>query len=478
MQRIIFDAIYEEYSIEQLIIEYSFSNKTILNNTAMTFDELNLNKQLLSAINNLDYVYATPIQEQAFAPIKSGKNVVGIAQTGTGKTFAYLLPILQLLKYSEQREPRVLIIAPTHELAIQILQETQKLCEFSSIRSLAVFGGVNMKGQKQDIYNGIDILIATPGRLLDLTYTGILNLKSIKQVVFDEVDEMYSLGFRTQITTLLGMLPNKKQIIMFSATMSDEAVKFMKSYVYDPKTIEIAAHGTPLEKINQSAYFVPNFDTKLNLLEFLLKEDDSMNKVMVFTKSKKQADKLFSALEIENQQDAAVIHSNKAHNTRMNAMARFISGEVRILISTDIVARGMDINNVSHIINFDISDNPGDYMHRIGRTGRADKEGIAISFINEMEQGSIMEIEELMAKSINILDFPENVEISNIFSDDEKPSALVDKNYLTGARMAEPIGAFHEKKEKNLKENSGSAARNKKQYTKSGSRKKYGGRRR
>ncbi|RLD46948.1 MAG: ATP-dependent helicase [Bacteroidetes bacterium] len=468
-------------SIFRLVFTLSLHRKIkllIIKIPIMTFEELGLNKQLLNAITDLDYVYATPIQEQAFAPIKGGRNVVGIAQTGTGKTFAYLLPILNAMKFSNQREPRVLIIAPTHELVIQILQETRKLSEYSNIRSLAVFGGVNMKNQKQDIYDGTDVLIATPGRLLDLAYTGILNLKSIKQVVFDEVDEMFSLGFRTQITNLLEMLPEKKQMVMFSATMSDEAIKFMKSYVYNPLHIEIAPHGTPIEKINQTAYFVPNFNTKANLLQLLLKEDTSLSKVMVFAKSKKQADKLLLELTPENQKNAAVIHSNKAHNTRMNAMKKFISGEVRVLISTDVVARGMDINDVSHIINFDISENPGDYMHRIGRTGRADKVGNAISFINEMEQENHTQIEILMGKIVKKRELPEELVISNEFADDEKPSSGVDKNYLTGNRNAVPIGAFHEKKAKNKKENSGSAARNKKEYTKSGSRKKYGGRRR
>ncbi len=445
----------------------------------MTFDELNINKALLKAITDLDFVYTTPIQEQAYSPIMAGKNIVGIAQTGTGKTFAYLLPILRGLKYSEQREPRVLIVAPTHELAIQILQETEKLTQYSSLRSLAVFGGGNIKKQKQDIYSGLDILIATPGRLLDLAYTGVLSLKSIKQLVFDEVDEMFSLGFRTQITTLLGMLPKKKQMIMFSATMSEEAEKFIKSNVTNPHIIEVAAHGTPIEKIKQSAYFIPNFHTKLNLLQMLIEQNIDMNKVMVFVKSKKQADRLFLELKTEIAENTTVIHSNKAHNTRMRAMEKFISGETKILIATDVVARGMDIMDVSHIINFDISENAGDYIHRIGRTGRADKEGNAISFVNEMEQESLMRIESLMNKQIDIIEMPDNLEISDVYSDDEKPSVSKDKNYLSSNSFDNSRGeAFHEKKEKNRKENSGSAARNKKQYTKSGSRKKFGGRRR
>jgi len=449
------------------------------NYQAMTFDELNINKPLLKAITDLDYVYTTPIQQEAYSPIMSGKNVVGIAQTGTGKTFAYLLPILRNMKFSEQREPRVLIIAPTHELAIQILQETQKLCKYTNIRSLAVFGGANIKYQKQAIYDGTDVLIATPGRLLDLAYTGILGLKSVRQIVFDEVDEMFSLGFRTQIRTLLGMLPQKKQMIMFSATMSEEAEKFMKNAVYEPINIEIAAHGTPIEKIQQSAYFVPNFNTKLNLLEALVSKNENMNKVMVFAKSKKQADRLFEALSPELAEKSAVIHSNKAHNTRMRAMTRFIDGDIKVLIATDVVARGMDINDVSHIINFDIPEVAGDYMHRIGRTGRADKDGIALSFMNEMEQENMSLIEELMGMIVAKLELPEDLEISNIYGDDEKPSVAKDKGYLKNNGYNDERGeAFHEKKEKNKKENSGSAARNKKVYNKSGSRKKYGGRRR
>ncbi len=444
----------------------------------MTFEELKINKQLLKAIIDIDFVYTTPIQEQAFSPIKAGNNIVGIAQTGTGKTFAYLLPILQNMKFSEQREPRVLVIAPTHELVIQILQETQKLTEHTNIRSIAIFGGANIKLQKEAIYAGTDIIIATPGRLLDLAYTGVLSLKFIKQIVFDEVDEMFSLGFRTQITNVMGMLPTKKQMIMLSATMSEEATKFIKANVVNPKIIEIAAHGTPLEQIKQTAYHIPNFHSKLNLLQMLLEANENMNKVMVFVKSKKQADRLFSELDPEFADNATVIHSNKAHNTRMNAMKKFVDGETKVLIATDVVARGMDIRDVSHIINFDIPDFPGDYIHRIGRTGRADKEGTAISFINNMEMEYQMRIEELMGQGIEMLELPEGLYISEIFSDDEVESSKRDNKYHSIVSIDNSGGAFHQKLEKNMKENSGSASRNHKTYTKSGSRKKYGGRRR
>jgi ATP-dependent RNA helicase RhlE len=444
----------------------------------MTFDELNINSPLLRAIEELDIVYVTPIQREAFAPIMAGKNVVGIAQTGTGKTFAYLLPIIRLMKFSEQREPRALIIAPTHELAIQILTETEKLCKYTNLRALAVFGGGNMKKQKQAIYDGADILIATPGRLLDLAYTGILSLKKIKQVVYDEVDEMFSLGFRTQINNLLGMLPEKRQSIMFSATMSEEAENFIKQAIFKPHIIEIAAHGTPIEKIQQTAYHIPNFHTKVNMLEMLFSNDESMTKVMVFVKSKKQADRLKDELSTNIAEITSVIHSNKAHNTRMNAITNFMEGKSKLLIATDVVARGMDISDVSHIVNFDMPDMPGDYMHRIGRTGRADKSGVAISFINEMELPMQMAIEQLMGRAIPFVDLPEDLEVSAVFSEDEKPSIIVEKNYLKGPNLSQSKGAFHEKKAKNKKKNSGSASRNKKEYTKSGSRKKHGGRRR
>lgn len=436
----------------------------------MTFDELNLNRAIRTALDDLEYVYPTPIQEQAFSVIMSGKNVVGVAQTGTGKTFAYLLPIIRMLTFSKQRDPRVLIIAPTHELVIQIIEEIKKLTKYSELRSLGIYGGANINKQKQAVYDGTDILVATPGRLIDLTYTGVLSLKSIQKLVIDEVDEMLSLGFRTQLNTMIGMLPKKRQNLMFSATLTDEIEALIKQSIPNANKIEVAAHGTPLDKIIQIGYHVPNFNTKVNLLELLLNEDEELNKVLVFVGSKKFADRLFEHMNPKFLDQISVIHSNKAHNTRMNAVRNFQDGTHRLIIATDIIARGMDISDVSHIINFDMSELPGDYIHRIGRTGRADKAGVAISFINEVEQEYQLQIEELMGKEIPMKDLPSNLVISNIFSDEDKPKENIEKKYHHGPSINNSQGAFHEKSEKNKKINSGSASRHKDTFKKSGKR--------
>jgi len=434
------------------------------------FEELNLNKPLLNALADLEYEYATPIQEMAFAKVMSGRNIVGIAQTGTGKTFAYLLPILRILKFSKQRDPRVLIIAPTHELVIQIVNEIKKLTKYSSIRSLGVFGGGNINKQKQAVYDGTDILVATPGRLLDIAYTGVLSFKSVKHFIIDEVDEMLSLGFRVQINNLLEQLPPKRQNLMFSATLTSEVDKLIKNYIPRAEKIEIAPHGTPIEKIVQRAYHVPNFDTKVSLLEILLNEDEEIAKVLIFVKTKKMADNIFEQISPKFPEQISVIHSNKAHNTRMSAVNNFDDGIRRVLIATDVVARGMDMKDVTHIINFDLPETVGEYIHRIGRTGRANKDGVAISFINEVEMQYQADIEAQMNMEIPMIDLPDNLTISNKFADDEKPSQAVKVNYPKLISKDSSHGdAFHEKSEKNKKVNSGSPGKKKQRvYSKSG----------
>lgn len=435
----------------------------------MIFEDLNLNKPLLKALSDLEFVYPTPIQEQAFSVIMSGKNVVGIAQTGTGKTLAYLLPILRQLSFSKQRDPRVLILAPTHELVIQIWDEIIKLTEYSGLRSLGVFGGTSMNKQKQAVYDGCDILIATPGRLLDLAYSGILSFKSIQKLVIDEVDEMLSLGFRTQLNNVLDMIPDKRQNLLFSATLSEDVEELIEKHFTYAQRIEITPHGTPIEKIKQLAFHIPNFDSKTNLLKIVL-EDDALQKVLVFVKTKKMADRLFEKITSQYPDMIGVIHSNKAHNTRVNAVKNFENGTHRILIATDVIARGMDIQDVTHIINFDLPETQGDYIHRIGRTGRADKDGVAISFINNVEKQYQLEIEELMGTEIQIMNLPEDLVISTVFSDDEIPSEEkpVVKHYMKEPDMSQSQGAFHEKKEKNKKNNSVGPRSRKRQYTKSG----------
>lgn len=421
----------------------------------MTFDELNLNKPLISALDDLGYINPTPIQEKAFPVIMSGKDVVAIAQTGTGKTFAYLLPMLRQLKYSDKKHPRILIVVPTRELVLQIVREIEKLTSYMNVRYQGVYGGTNINTQKQLVYDGLDILVATPGRLVDLALTGLLRLKDIQKLVIDEVDQMLSLGFRQQLISFLETLPAKRQNLMFSATMTEDVEKVIAKYFYEPFKIEIAAHGTPLDKIIQKGYHVPNFHTKVNLLEYLL-NDVELSKVLVFVENKKLADRLFELLEKKLIDQVGVIHSSLSQNNRISALKNFHEGRKRVLIATDIIARGLDISDVTHVINFDTSRLPEDYIHRIGRTGRANKAGVAISFINEAEQEYQFEIENLMNKEIPIEPFPAAVQISKIYTEEEKPS-IIDKNIKRINAIKIPIGqgAFHEKKEKNKKVNLG-----------------------
>lgn len=418
----------------------------------MTFDELNLGKSLLNAIADLGYVHPTPIQYQAFPIVMSGRDVVGIAQTGTGKTFAFLLPILRLHKFTNDRHPRVLILVPTRELVMQVVGEVEKLTTYTNIRVGGVYGGTNINTQKNVVLDGLDILVATPGRLFDLAATGALKLTSVKKFIIDEVDEMLNLGFRPQLMNILDLLPKKRQNLLFSATLTKDVGQIIETFFEYYEKIEIVPTGTPLEKIIQKAYHIPNFHSKTNLLRLLLQQNEAMSKVLVFVSTKKMADRLFEHIENDFPEQVGVIHSNKSQNYRFNSVDRFDDGTYRILLATDIIARGLDLKDITHVINFDLSEVPENYMHRIGRTGRADSTGVAISFITEKEEEYQIAIETLMKKPIPLLDLPEDLELSEKLLEEEKIS-YQQKNYLKAPTLKNSQGAFHEKKAKNLKTN-------------------------
>ena len=431
----------------------------------MNFKDLNINNPLLKALEDLEYIHPTPVQVESFPVIMSGRDVVGIAQTGTGKTFAYLLPILRQLKYSEQRHPRVLIIVPTRELVLQVYGEVNRLTKYMSIRAGAMYGGGNINKQKAMVFAGLDVLVSTPGRLIDLASIGAIKLTSIQRLVIDEVDEMLEQEFRAQLNSIMDYLPAKRQNILFSATLTEEVEKLFTEFFNNPIKVEVAPHGTPLEKIIQLGYYVPNFGTKVNLLTHLLQTDETLNKVLVFSSKIKNADKLFEMMHQHFAGNIGVLHSRKPQTQRFEALRQFSENEIRILVATDVAARGLDVVDVTHVINFDTPDNPNDYLHRIGRTGRIGKDGTAITFMNAAEEEYIGEIEAVMNKKINILDFPQEVALSKIMSDDEKPK-LKEKNYLKSVKVADERGAsFHEKKDKNKKVNLGGA------YKKSGGKK-------
>ncbi len=440
-----------------------------------TFKDLNLSKQLINALTDIGFDTPTPIQEKAFPVIMSGKDVVGIAQTGTGKTFSYLLPILRQITYSEQRQPRVLIVVPTRELVMQVVGEIEKLSKYMNVRFTGVYGGGNINIQKQKVYDGLDILVATPGRLIDLTLSRTLQFNGIQKLVIDEVDEMLNLGFRAQLIKILDILPEKRQNLMFSATLNEDVEMMIENYFTKPVYVELITRGTPLEKIIQQAYHVPNFYTKVNLLENLLQTDTEFKKVLVFVKNKKIADEIFKELETDFGQEIGVIHSNKTQPQRFQAVKQFDEGFHKLLIATDVIARGLDLKDVTHVLNFDMPlKDPNSYIHRIGRTGRADKTGISVSFITKTDIDIQKSIEALMNKKMTVLEIPETVEISINLTQDEKPVTR-DKNLNKNKKLVKPTGAFHEKSEKNKKVNLGGARKreNQKRIAERKSRRQY-----
>ncbi len=438
----------------------------------MEFQELNISKPLLNALVDVGFNHPTEIQKKAFPIIMSGRDVVGIAQTGTGKTLSYLLPLLRQLTYSEQRQPRILVLVPTRELVLQVVEEARKLTAYMNVRIDGVYGGTNINTQSERIYQGVDLLVATPGRLFDLAMRGTLRLKSIQKLVIDEVDEMLSLGFRHQLISILELLPEKRQNLMFSATLADEVESIIIDFFNEPEWIDIHYRGTPLTRISQKLYLLPNFATKYNMLDLLLEEDEVFEKVLVFAPGKKVADKLFNKLTHKYPGQLGVIHSNKSQNQRINTLEDFREGNIRILLSTDLVARGVDIFEVSHVINFGLPEIPGAYIHRIGRTGRVDKKGIAISLVGYNEKEKLEAIQQYIQQEIPLEPLPEELVISDTTDDDPDEKSKGDKAYLKPVKLNEGGGAFHQKKKKNLKVNLGGPGRKKRLAMKKGKKKK------
>ena len=425
-----------------------------------TFEKFNLPKSVQKAIDELGFVTPTPIQEKSFAVIMSGRDMMGIAQTGTGKTFAYLLPLLKLYKFTPTNTPKIVILVPTRELVVQVVEEVEKLTKYMSVSTLGIFGGVNINTQKKAVYEGVDILVGTPGRTMDLALDAVIRFDETQKLVIDEFDEMLNLGFRTQLTALLAMMKTKRQNILFSATMTDEVDAVLNDFFDFPEEVTLAASGTPLEKITQITYNVPNFNTKVNLLKHLLATNESMERVLVFVNNKKISDMLHTRIEEDFEGQFGVIHSNKSQNYRLSTMAEFQEGNLRGLITTDIMARGLDISNISHVINFELPEFPELYMHRIGRTGRADATGTAISFITPREEEFKVEVEVLMNQELAIADFPEEVEISLKLIEPEKDKQPI--KFLMKKQKLSGDGAFHEKDKKNKKVNLGGPSKTKK----------------
>ncbi|XWW45342.1 DEAD/DEAH box helicase [Fibrella sp. USSR17] len=419
----------------------------------MTFADFNLNKPLLNALSDLGLTTPTPIQERVYSVVMSGRDVCGIAQTGTGKTIAYLLPCLRQYQFSKERTPQLIVLVPTRELVVQVVETVQQLTTYMNLTVVGVYGGVNLKPQTAAVQQGADVLIATPGRLVDLLASGAVKMKLVKKLVIDEVDEMLNLGFRAQLKIILDLLPPKRQNLLFSATITPDVELLIETFFNSPVRVEAAPVGTPLAGISQMAYPVPNFNTKTNLLQLLLERDESMNRVLVFVSTKALADLLHDEMVDRFPDGIGVIHSNKAQVKRFEAVNQFQDGTIRVLIATDIVARGIDVANVSHVINFDLPEEPESYIHRIGRTGRADKKGIAIAFITDAEQDRQTAIETLMNYPIPMVPVPADLLISPVLIEEEKPKVNM-KTITVKAPKRDEVGpAFHEKLAKNQKVN-------------------------
>ncbi|WP_289644473.1 DEAD/DEAH box helicase [Maribacter aestuarii] len=422
------------------------------------FTDFKISTPLRNALEDLGLENPTPVQEQAFPVVMSGKDVVGIAQTGTGKTFAYLLPILNSLPFSKEKHPRVLIMVPTRELVVQVVEETEKLGKYASVRVLGVYGGTNMNRQKEALAEGTDIVVSTPARLYDLVLARALQLKSVKKLVIDEVDVMLDLGFRFQLTNIFELLPTRRQNIMFSATMTDDVDTLIHDFFTGVEKISIAVSGTPLENIKQLSYAVPNFYTKVNLLVHLLQDSEAYHKVLIFVSNKRSADLLFRELSEFFSEELCIIHSNKTQNYRLRSIQQFDSGKNRILVTTDVMARGLDLTEISHVINFDVPRYPENYMHRIGRTGRAEKEGTSILLFSDKEKEDKDAIEQLMSYQIEVLNLPEEVKVVTQLTYDEQPKHIEHDNPLK-INEEERGAGFHEKSEKNRKVNQGGSYR-------------------
>jgi len=421
-----------------------------------SFQDLGLTRQLQNAMDDLGFDKPTPIQEQSYSVVLSGKDIVGIAQTGTGKTLAYMLPILRDMKFSKQVNPRVLVLVPTRELVLQVVQNIEDFTKYMSVRVLGVYGGTNINTQAQSVMQGTDVIVATPGRLYDLVLSNVLQLKSVKKLIIDEVDVMLDLGFRHQIQNIFELMPERRQNIMYSATMTDDVAQLIDDSFIAPVKISIAVSGTPLDNIKQECYAVENFYTKVNLLVHLLRDHDNLKKILVFVANKKSADRVFAALETKFVDDVSVIHSNKSQNYRIRSIEEFDQDINRILVSTDVMARGLDLEKITHVINFDVPNYPENYMHRIGRTGRAKNEGKSILFHTEKELVYKDAIETLMGVKIPITPFPETVEISKELTPEERPDDGMGSSENRNEKIIEKdTGAFHEKKAKNAKVNLG-----------------------
>lgn len=398
----------------------------------MNFKDLKLIAPILRALENQNYTEPTPIQAQAIPPVLAGRDVVGCAQTGTGKTAAFAIPILQKLNETsvpkQLQHIRALILTPTRELALQIHESFEAYGTYLKLRCCVIFGGVSQKPQEEKLKRGVDILVATPGRLNDLISQGIINLKEIEIFVLDEADRMLDMGFIHDVKRVIAQTPRQKQNLLFSATMPPEITDIVQALLVDPVKVAVTPVSSTVDKIEQSVYFVDKAN-KRELLKYLL-NDPSITSALVFTRTKHGADRVVRDLTRANFK-AAAIHGDKSQGARQTALSNFKDGTIRVLVATDIAARGIDIDELSHVINFDLPNIPETYVHRIGRTGRAGLSGTAISFCDIEEKPYLMSIIKLIKRDIPaVTDHPYPMMVFEIPPKEPKPPRPARANKL------------------------------------------------
>jgi ATP-dependent RNA helicase RhlE len=364
----------------------------------MSFSTLGLGPKLLQSIADAGYTTPTPIQTAAIPRVLTGRDLIGIAQTGTGKTAAFVLPLLErIMSKPQSKSPRALIVAPTRELALQIDENVRMLGRHHGVRCATIFGGVAESPQKQALRNGVDIIVATPGRLLDLMGSRHVDLSRVEIAILDEADRMLDMGFLPQIRRVVNALPKQRQTMLFSATLSSDIEKITGEFLRNPETVEIGRRANPAETVAQFLYPVPK-SRKVDLLIHLLR-DQSLDSVLVFSRTKHGADKIVRKLKAANIA-AAALHSNRSQSQRVAALDSFKDGRARVLVATDIASRGIDVEGISHVVNFDFPMHAEDYVHRIGRTGRAEAVGDAISFVTPDDEQYVRNLEKMTRKTV------------------------------------------------------------------------------